>query len=197
MSAPSFSIIIPTIMRPSLTTTLGSIRAAGIGLADEVIVVVDAARSSVQGAAPDMDAACRELARTSRVSVVRDPSAMGAWGCHARNLAIEQARGSHLLFIDDDDVYEPGAIDRIRAWVADAPDSMHVWRMLPRGKTQPLWATPRMMQGNVGTPMFAVPRAAAGRWTVRYEGDFDFARESLANLGGRVAWHEETLVRCG
>lgn len=189
------SIIIPTIMRPSLVATLASIREGGICQEDEVIVVVDAAHA--EDDAPGGYEEVERLARRVPVLIVRNPANVGAWGCHARNNGIGMAKGTHLVFIDDDDVYEAGALDRIRGFIQEAPDDMHVWRMLPRGKSQPLWATSRMMQGNVGTPMFAVPRHAAGAWTVRYEGDFDFARASLANLDGRAKWHEEVLVRCG
>lgn len=189
------SIVIPTIMRPSLVATLASIRNGGICPKDEVIVVVDAAHTHDN--APGWGEEVERLARRVPVLIVRNPANVGAWGCHARNNGIGVAKGTHLLFIDDDDVYEPLALHRIRAFVQAAPDDMHIWRMLPRGKSQPLWSAPRLMQGNVGTPMFAVPRHEAGRWTERYEGDFDFARASLANLAGRAKWHEEVLVRCG
>ena len=194
---PTFSIIIPTIMRASLPATLDSIRHAGVGPGDEVLIVVDTAHQNGYAPAGFNDAVAALVATGAGVRILQPNDARGGWGGPARNHGVGLARGSHLLFIDDDDTYRPGALETIRALVADAPGSMHVWRMRARGG-RVLWGAPRMAQGNIGTPMFTVPRGAAGQWTSRYEGDFDFALSSRLNLGGdAVVWHEAVLVDCG
>lgn len=195
---PSFTIIIPTIMRPSLVATLDSIRDAGAGPDDEVLVVVDAAHRDGYGPAGINDALAGLAATCRSVRLLQPDEARGSWGGPARNHGVGLARGSHLLFIDDDDVYWPGAIDTIRAWVADAPASIHVWRMVARGG-KVVWAAPKLVQGNIGTPMFCVPRGAAGVWTERYEGDFDFVRDSHRRMNDQdcLVWHEDILVDCG
>ena len=62
-----------------------------------------------------------------------------------------------------------------------------------------VWAAPKLVQGNIGTPMFCVPRGAAGVWTERYEGDFDFVRDSHRRMNDQdcLVWHEDILVDCG
>lgn len=194
---PKFSIIVPTIMRPTLVATLDSIRCAGVGPGDEALVIIDAAHQNGYAPAGFNDAVAGLVATGTSVRILQPNEARGGWGGPARNHGVEHARGSHLLFIDDDDVYRPGAIDVIRAMVTEAPASMHVWRMLARGG-RVVWSSPRLAQGNIGTPMFTVPLLAAGQWTERYEGDFDFALSSRMNLGGdAVVWHEQVLVDCG
>lgn len=195
---PKFSIIIPTIMRPTLVATLASIRHAGGGPGDEVLVIVDAAHQNGYAPAGFNDAVAGLVATGTSVRILQPDDARGGWGGPARNHGVSAARGSHLLFIDDDDVYRPGAIEMIRSLVAPAPESMHVWRMVARGGAV-VWRVPRLMQGNIGTPMFAVPRGVAGYWTERYEGDFDFAWSSFRNMNdtGCMVWHEQVLVDCG
>lgn len=195
---PTFSIIVPTVMRASLPATLGSIRRAGVGPGDEALIVIDAAHQNGYAPAGFNDAVAGLVATGAGVRILQPSEARGGWGGPARNHGIEHARGSHLLFIDDDDTYRPGAIDTIRGLVAESPESMHVWRMVARGG-RVLWSKPRLVQGNIGTPMFAVPRVAAGRWTERYEGDFDFAWSSYRNMNDPdcLSWHEQVLVNCG
>lgn len=197
-SAVSFSIIVPTIMRDSLVATLHSIRHAGAGPDDEVLVIVDAAHRDGYAPAGFNDAVAGLVADGVSVRILQPDEARGGWGGPARNYGVDCARGSHLLFIDDDDMYRPGAIVATRAMVADCPETMHVWRMVARGG-RVLWSKPVLRVGNIGTPMFTVPRRAAGVWTGRYEGDFDFALSSVNRPGGPllVAWHEAVLVDCG
>jgi glycosyltransferase involved in cell wall biosynthesis len=44
------------------------------------------------------------------------------FGNAARNSAIERARGTHLVFLDDDDEYLPGAFAAMREFAADHPN---------------------------------------------------------------------------
>ena len=200
-NVPTFSIIVPTVMRASLPATLDSIRHAGVGPGDEALVVIDAAHQNGYAPAGLNDAVAGLVATGAGVRILQPNEARGGWGGPARNHGIEHARGSHLLFIDDDDTYRPGAIDTIRGLVAESPESMHVWRMVARGGSV-LWHHPTLRVGNIGTPMFAVATITAGEWTERYEGDWDFVRSSRARLGPPdcrdcVAWHEQVLVDCG
>lgn len=46
----------------------------------------------------------------------------GDFGNSARNSAIERSRGSHIVFLDDDDEYLPGAFDAMREYAGRHPD---------------------------------------------------------------------------
>lgn len=187
------TVIVPTIARASLLATLASIAAGGVGQGDEVLVVPDgptSARASV-----DQAIEASGLIGQCGVKLIYPSTHLGHWGHGARNMAMMEAAGTHVVSIDDDDVYEPAAIEDIRAMIQGAPSRVHIWRMAHRSGV--LWIDEALRQGNVGTPMFGVPRAFAGQWGSRYEGDYDYIHESLAKSGQPPVWHPVTLVRCG
>lgn len=186
------TVIVPTIARASLPATLASIRDAGIGASDEVLVVNDVSDNPTF---IDTAIVLSRLPALCTVKILTPSARLGHWGHGARNIAMREAAGTHVVTIDDDDAYEPGALETIRAMIQTAPAAMHVWRMVPRGGGV-LWTDEAIRQGNVGTPMMGVLRAACGTWGSRYEGDYDYAVES-ARLAGAVRWWPDVLVRCG
>lgn len=114
------------------------------------------------------------------------------WGHAARNQLMLVARGNTLLFMDDDDVYLPGALSAVRAAVAAEPDRLHIFRMRYASGGE-LWTWPQVMQGNVSTQMIAVPNRPAdlGTWGTRYEGDLDFISSTKM---GEPVWHEDVIA---
>jgi len=109
-----------------------------------------------------------QLREGDEVLIEFDEPKTGNWGAVPRDRAIARAKGSHLMFMDDDDVYVPNALEIVRGTVAEAPDALHLF--------QALW----MNQGCAGrekhnlhefsggqcpTPTIVVPRAVAPRWT--------------------------------
>lgn len=52
----------------------------------------------------------------------------GDLGNAARNSAIERSRGSHLVFLDDDDEYLPGAFAKMRRFADQHPDRVGIFR---------------------------------------------------------------------
>jgi hypothetical protein len=172
----SISYIIPTVGRQSLERTLGSIE---LQPEDEVLVVGD-------GMQPDAGLICRDRpqVRYTEAGPFRN------WGHGQRNFAMSIAKGSHLAFIDDDDIYMPG----YRALFDEvATNCLTIFRMLWRKKY--LWATPILKMGNVGTPMVVVPNIPTrlGRWGNRYEGDFDFF--ASCNFQ-KIVWRTDIIVIC-
>lgn len=121
----------------------------------------------------------------------------GNWGHAERNAAMPEARGTHLLFLDDDDLLLPGALAAIRAAIAQAPDVPHVFRMIdPQGRILP--ERPGLRQGHIGTPCLVAPNVPArlGTWGARYEGDFDFIRSTLAHYPDGAVWHAQLIYGC-
>jgi glycosyltransferase involved in cell wall biosynthesis len=78
------------------------------------------------------------------------------FGAKARNDAMTRARGTHMLFLDDDDEYLPGALERVRRFAAEHPGRIGIFREeLANGALH--WEKPEFRIGNVGTVLFCVP----------------------------------------
>jgi hypothetical protein len=122
------------------------------------------------------------------------------WGHRARNRMMPRARGDHLLFLDDDNIYLPDALATIRRACAAQPQRLHIFRAgWPDGTV--LWRTPHLQVGNVDTLMVCVPNrwqnppsppAGLPEWGERYEGDYDFI-SGCAQTFGAPAWHEPLI----
>ncbi len=87
------------------------------------------------------------------------------FGNGARQSLIERARGSHLIFMDDDDAFLPGALATMRRFADAHPGRIGIFRMVyPDGRI--LWADPSLRVGNVSTQMLCVPNIPGklGRW---------------------------------
>ena len=122
------------------------------------------------------------------------------WGATPRTKAMGQARGDYLLFMDDDDVYKPGAFAAVRAAIVEEP-----WRPLMFGMFrhhhEPATEAvlPRsfeLIEGNISTQMFVLPNnpSRLGVWGTRYEGDFDFIVSTLAFYPpGSLVWRPEVI----
>jgi glycosyltransferase involved in cell wall biosynthesis len=185
------SIVVPTLGRPTLPRTLASI-AQQLGPEDEVIVVADAAG--------DVDGAVRALVvlQGARWRFERSSRSAPGLGNAQRMRGIELARGTHLLFMDDDDVYAAGALESMRDAACDRPV---IFRMDATSVgLGVLWADPELRYANVGTPMFVVPNEPGrlGEWrpqtTYWGEGaDFTFIVGCCVRMGEPV-WREEIVA---
>jgi glycosyltransferase involved in cell wall biosynthesis len=175
------SVVIPTIGRETLRATLTSV-APQLERSDEVLVVGDG-----------RPACAREiLARQGRrhwCYLETDGPCNDAGGTQ-RDLAATVARGDHLCFMDDDDVFTPGALAAIRRGVAEHPERVLVFRMDNYGTL--LWREREVRYGNVGTPMVVVPNDPARLASWR-SGDFEFIRDSCERLGEPV-WRDEVVA---
>jgi len=117
------------------------------------------------------------------------------WGAEARNQLIPRAAGTHLLFIDDDDAYTPGALAVIRAAVGAEPDRVHIFRMqYPDGRK--LWETQTVNHGNIGTPMVVVPNqpGKVGTFDDSYAHDHNFVAETLNLRGDTPVFHDDVVA---
>jgi hypothetical protein len=115
------------------------------------------------------------------------------WGHRARNRMMPRARADALVFLDDDDVYVPGALEIIRSYYGQMPDRMHIFRMRqPDGSL--LWSHAGLALGNVSTQMICVPNGSFGQWNERaYEGDWHFIQSTAQKLGTEPLFHQELI----
>lgn len=110
MTMPSVSVVIPAFGRiDALLRAIDSVDASNIA-GIEIIVVDDASPEDISAAIPAMNAN-RVAIRYYRMPRNGGPQA-------ARNLGIRRARGEYIAFLDSDDVFLPGKLDRVRAHLA-------------------------------------------------------------------------------
>ncbi len=157
---PTFSIIVATSGRDTLTRTLASL-------------------------AP-------QLEHGDELLVIRNDEA--PWGHATRDEALGRAKGSHLWFMDDDDIAADLALAEIRIAVSKQPDAVHIFRMKQGNLI--LWRQPVVRIGNVGTPMMVIPNVPGklGRWGTVYEADGHFIAETLAIRGDEPVFHEQIVA---
>ncbi len=182
----TLSVIVPTLGRATLARTLDSILSQ-LSLRDEVIVAP----------APGADmVALAGLCESSAITLLDPASPAPGRGAGERNAAMKVATGSHLVFMDDDDVYLHGALDVMRAAACDRPvmfrmDATNVGIGIK-------WVEPEVRYGNVSTQMFVVPNdpGRLGTWAPHQgtEGsDFTFIKGCCERMGDPV-WREEIVA---
>lgn len=187
------SVIIPSIGRPMLVRTVLSLVMQNQPNLIEPIVVFDSHEPPPDGFGDILGA----LAKATDgvwpfLRYFTYDAGHHCWGHCQRNYGMLQAHGTHLAFLDDDDVWLEDAIISMNRWANDLPA---IFRMRYNDGSV-LWKTPTLDEGNVGTPMFLVPNKPhkLGTWGDRYEGDFDFILETSSLYEGRLCWQRDVVA---
>ena len=155
------SVLVATVGRPTLEATLNSIVSQTLP-GDQVLVI---------GATQDIGNRAAKFGCT----FVQAPPGKD-WGASERALAVPHATGDYLAFLDDDDVYLPGARTAMGKAMAQHPGRPTIFKMKISWTGGTLWVDPELRMGNVGTPMFFLPNQPEklGKWGRRYGNDFEF-----------------------
>lgn len=191
----SLSVIVPTCGRPSLSLALASVAAAGATRADQVIVVGDGpqpvAREIVERYAKQLKASYFETEPTRLV------------GAHQRNIAIAKATRSHLVFIDDDDTYMPGALALVRTEAQRYPERILLFQEVSDSPRHPwgiIWKEKRVALGNVGSQMMVIPniKSRLALWPNHLCSDYGFLRTTVdhwAQGDSGIVWIDRVITR--
>ena len=160
----TLSIVIPTIGRRSLRQTLESIRPQ-LGADDQVLIVADKDGNVSRARKICLDVSAGDPRFVYAEKQHEEPGI----GDAQRNHGMQIASGTHLAFIDDDDVYADGALAAMRAAACDRPAIFRMEYRRGRAFSEPerrLWQEPELVYGNVSTQMFLVPNepAGLGKW---------------------------------
>lgn len=106
MSGPKFSIITPTIMRVTADRTMASVDAQ-TSTDYEHIVIID-------GSEPlGITSTAKMRWPSERRSFLRCVIRHNDCGATCRNIAVHEAKGEYVLYLDDDDYYVPDAIETL------------------------------------------------------------------------------------
>lgn len=164
--SPTFSVIVPTLGRPTLEHALRS-ALLECGPGDEVIVAGDGDPPGVADLCVDLGLAYLPTRQTADL------------GCSQRAAALEVAVGDYVLFLGDDDQFVAGAFAYIRQFLVSG------WVLL-----QQLFHAPsdRVLEGpdHYCDGMLVVPNEPTkfGPWWAVHGGDKRFVEETIANFGG-------------
>jgi hypothetical protein len=153
------------------------------------VIIATSGRETLQDAV-DSTAGAHE------VHVVHDNSK--DFGNSVRNDWMQKCSGTHIAFLDDDDVYTSDAITAMEQMAS--PDVPSIFRM--NHMEGILWRDNRFRFGNFGTPCIVVPNQPEllGTWKGWTEygrgGDFAFISETVKNMGVPI-WcdHVVALIR--
>jgi glycosyltransferase involved in cell wall biosynthesis len=134
-----------------------------------------------------------QLEPGDEVLVVCDRS--GDSGNSARNDAIARARGSHLLFLDDDDELVPGALAKVRRFADEHPGRIGIFRTHYELLEGP-WHEATLRQ--TGSANLCVPNLPGrlGRFGADGDprpGDREFIRQTV-ELQGEPIWQTERII---
>lgn len=123
------------------------------------------------------------------------------YGNAQRDMALSLVRTSHVCFLDDDDVYEPGALALFREWAHDAPEAVHVgsaeWGPGHHAHGTVLWKTREFVEGNIAPLMCVFPfTPTMPRWMAHNSkgvvSDFGWMREAAE--GREIVWHGQIVA---
>ena len=119
------------------------------------------------------------------------------FGNQARQSMIERAKGTHLVFMDDDDQFATGALATMRRFAAENPGRIGIFRMRYLDGSV-IWAKPVLELRNVSSQMLCIPNVPGklGRWErpdYPRVADFEFVR-GTAELQGEPIFREEIVA---
>ena len=138
---PAISVIVRSMDRPSLAAALESVAAQPV---PGVEVLVVAACGPAHGALPPTVGA-HPVRRVDAGQALRRSA--------AANAGLGAACGRRVIFLDDDDVFLPGHLERLSAALDDAPDAVAAYADVAYGREGPEgWQTSHVF----GDPFDAV-----------------------------------------
>jgi glycosyltransferase involved in cell wall biosynthesis len=192
---PSLCIITPTIGRPTLRRTLES-GAADLDINDLWIILGD-------GPQPEALRVCKNVGFNCQSAFLESLTAVGDYGNVLRDQAMSIATQDYFVFLDDDDIFAPNAIQIIKHEVAEHHPRPIMFRMI-NGNGEMLWRTREVTPGNVGGSMFVCPNAPGklGTWANGrgHQSDTGFIEDTLRLYGPgwrqNLHWSGDVIVHC-
>ena len=218
---PDLSVIVPTIGRPFLEHTLRSMLLQQTTLTWEVVLVGDGHGKKWDEQLNNVPGIL-DRSYHAFPAHYRDQPVLRYWehdggqhctGMPQRQFGMTVARGRWLAFMDDDNVYLPFAFQAIKCGILDAeergseenrypPVLLYRWIRPPAFNRGIFWDRPTLHSsieqgpGHIDAKNIVCPNAPEqlGKWGMRYTGDYDFVKETIALHEGNVIFRPEILA---
>lgn len=205
MTDPTICVITPTIGRPTLKRTLES---GKLGNNDLWLVMYDELNDfSRQPIAKII--ADQYIALEMYHAIFSTASLTNEYGNHARDMMLDWCKNldlfkrDYLIFLDDDDLFTPGAIEIIKQEIAAHHPRPIMFKMI-NGNGEILWRNRELTPGNVGGSMFCCPNIPGklGKWSngAGHRSDYEFIRETMESYGDgwrqHIVWSDKVIIHC-
>lgn len=181
----SLCVITPTIGRDTLRDTLQS---AALSEYDQWLVLSDGEQPAARAIVDEFKDDKPELVYIEVKNQHRN------YGNYQRDLGMRLSDKDFFIFMDDDDIFVPDAIDRIRREINGRKPKPVMFRMIHYAN-HIIWQTQQLAVGNIGGTMFVVPniKSRLGKWSddSTYQSDFMFIESTLKK------WPPQSLLWCG
>lgn len=200
---PLLTVIVPTCGRDTLERTIQSVRTQrdennnyyGPSTV-ELLVVGDTFDGTFDESLERVPSLCAKY----NAKYVGYDGGTHCFGHPQRNYGQSVAGGSWLIWLQDDDIYAEGAF-RALLKKAKINGNMHGHWGVILGRTITwqagvVWKQKILAEGNIDADCIAVPNVPErlGKWNHRYNGDFDFIRETCMNWDRQVLWFKEIIA---
>jgi glycosyltransferase involved in cell wall biosynthesis len=193
LAEPTISVVVATKGRPTLRSTIESIKTQPLLPGDEVLIAVD-------GPFPQAIDMAKEAGPSFRW--IQSEKNIGYWGHGIRNWVFDhqeteedaRLRGDLIAAIDDDNILTPWAFNAIRTAAIKNPGKPLLFRIV----TIPgiiIWDKPVVAFNNVDTSSLVCPNVPEkiGRFRLSFGGDYYFISSTVENFGGVVSFQEEII----
>lgn len=198
----SIAIAIPTTGRDTLTRCLESCVYAGLEAGDLVAVIADTREWDQDSAIESLLAALRPIATTCAVVALTHNAGHICWGHCQLNIGLDYIQlvqpRDYVMCQDDDDIYVTGAITRIREALDERAANAPMLARFQSWWGAVYWDTHGVAtEGHIGGHCAVFPNdERLGRFTCRYQGDYDYIRATLDNWGGesQATWLDEVIA---
>lgn len=161
----SFNVVIATAGRDSLQAMVDSI-APQLEKQDYLTIIWDCQAIPLQ-----INSKCQ-------VITLQNEEPLGYWGHGSRNRWMQELPGDYFMNGDDDDVYMPGCMKKIREVCKE--EKLYVFKFDYQGTTVPMY--PEVKVANIGTSCGVYPKVTPfPKWEHVYGGDGMFY-EALAKI---------------
>jgi len=190
----TLTIVVPTIGRPTLETTLQSIARQDLRHGDRLIVALDTYQ---QPPRPDVAA----LVARYGFELLPVDGGFHFMGNPQLNAAISGCTTDYFCALGDDDVYVDGAIARLRKTLKPGRALLFQFYAPPYlvagdPRRFVLWADKTLRVANISGCCIVAPREALVPVSdqQRCEVDFDWIVDIVAKTGQRPIWLDEVLI---
>lgn len=191
---PELAVVIPTVGRLTLLSTLDALEAQPGRDLLEVLVVAD----TLGGLTADLEQA-RAHVRDERpdwMHWIEHDGGVHCYGQPQRMCGARSATAPWVWFGQDDNVAAADAVTGILTAIARQSSSRPIFGKVTTHWRDVVWRTPQLALGNIDADCLVLPRFIAERviWGLRYEGDFDAAQDAMRLSDGGVDWLDQVLA---